>query len=107
MLTGKDGQKLLEFVYNNPNYEVPFRNTLVSLYKLSQWASVDKYEKLAQNEGKRNLDEVIKTFSQAWRKDQFPTINKLHIIESHLVDFIVKHGGWGIYGEQGNLKLKD
>ena len=106
MLTGRDGQKVLKFVNNNPNYEIKFRDTLISLYKLTEWASVEKYKGLFQSKksAKSHLDELVSDFSNAWRKDKFPLINKLHLIESHLVDFIIKHGGWGMYGEQGKLK---
>lgn len=96
---------MLEFVNNHPDHETEFRKTLVGLYKLSQWASVEKYKDLIENKElvRHHLSGVVSEFSKAWREDKLPAINKLHIIESHLVDFIIRHGGWGIYGEQGNL----
>ena len=108
MLTGRDGQKFLEFVNENPNLVIEFRDTLDSLYQLSQWASVEKYSQLAQNKASvpTRLARLIITFSDSWRADNLPAINKIHIIEAHLADCIIRHGGWGVFGEQGSLILE-
>lgn len=102
LLTGREGQKFLKFVVDNPEREINYRITLTNLHMLSQWASIEKYEILAKDKElvPSRLTSVINAFSQSWRNDQLPAINKLHLLEAHLAEFIIKHSGWGIYGEQ-------
>lgn len=102
-MTGRDGQKVLKYVYEHPNHEVEYRTTLVCLYELSQWASIEKFKLLSQDVDSvlERLKTVIQAFSDSWRNDKLPAINKLHLVEMHLADFIVTHNGWGVYGEQG------
>lgn len=103
LLTGRDGQKFLEFVVKNPEKDIDYRATLTNLYELSQWASVEKYKILARDKKSipSRLASVINNLSQSWRDDGLPAINKLHLVEKHLTDFIILHSGWGIFGEQG------
>jgi hypothetical protein len=102
LLSGRDGQKLLSYINDTPEHEIQFRETLVHLYKLSQWASIAKIKDLSVVE----LIDTIEAFSDSWRNKNLPLINKLHIIEAHLDEFISTHGGWGKFGEQGNNTTK-
>ena len=108
LLTGRDGQKVLKFINDNLDYEVKFRRTLTRLYALSRWASIDGYNMLSADEIsiRTRLQATIDELSDAWRDEDFPAINKLHIIESHLADFVIRHRDWGIYGEQGKQLVK-
>lgn len=98
---------MLKYVYENPIQEVNYRTTLTYLYKISQWASIEKFAAMKNNVSQlhSNLQQLINKFSEAWRDDKLPLINKLHLFESHLADFIVLHNGWGCYGEQGLIYL--
>lgn len=102
LLTGRDGQKFLKFVVDNPEKQVDYRTTLTKLYELSQWASVKTYKRLSKDKDSlpERLKSTVSEFSESWRKDKFSAINKLHLVESHLSDFILLHSGWGVYGDQ-------
>jgi hypothetical protein len=77
------------------------------LYKISSWASVEKFTQLASNTDQLHdtLQQLIDAFSKSWRGDKLPLINKLHLFEAHLADFIVMHNGWSCFGEQGLFTL--
>jgi hypothetical protein len=102
LLTGRDGQKFLKFVVKNPEIDVEYRTTLTKLYELSQLASVEKFKVLAHDKKSifNQIASTITAFSESWRSDNLPAINKLHLVEAHLADFIKFHSGWGIFGEQ-------
>lgn len=93
---------MLKYVNDTPEHDIQFRETLICLYKLSQWASISKIKTLERVQ----LIETIEAFSDSWRNDNLPLINKLHVVEAHLDDFVLTHGGWGEFGEQGsNVKM--
>jgi hypothetical protein len=91
----------LKYVNDHRELEVANKKTLVYLYGISQWASVEKINLLIERDGQSKLRELISKFSKSWRADGLPTTNKLHLFEAHLADFIFKHNGWGCFGEQG------
>jgi hypothetical protein len=103
MLTGRDGQTLLEYVSNHPNLDVDYRNVFAPLRTISRWASAKSSNEVGSIE---ELQLAINQFSTAWRSNNLACTNKLHLFERHLIHFIQLHNGWGEFGEQGLFGLR-
>jgi hypothetical protein len=99
LLNGRDCQKFLTFVFDHPEKNIKFRQTLLCIHKISQYAIANELSQEFIN----RLPETLREFSRTWRDDKLPAINKLHLFEAHLFDFIQRHRSWGTFGEQGKV----
>lgn len=97
MLNGRDCQKLLHFVAEHPQKDIEFKTVLIALKELTKYAIAETLDV----DSIQKVPSCIARFSRAWRHENLPAINKLHLIEAHLFDFIRMHMSWGIFGEQG------
>jgi hypothetical protein len=91
---------LLKFVLANPARNIPLREVLVALANVERFA-------VARDLTDEEIDDLsssIDVLSTEYRKASLPAINKLHELESHVLDFVRVHRSWGIFGEQSKRK---
>lgn len=108
LLNGRDCQRFLRFILKTANADLisyihPKTGDLHTLVPV--FAAISRVQQFAvaadiSNIPLHALQSDVNRLSKAWRKSQLPLINKLHLVESHLVDFIRAHGAWGLFGEQ-------
>ncbi|KAI6240445.1 hypothetical protein M3Y99_00452400 [Aphelenchoides fujianensis] len=100
LLTGRDAQKFIDWLSKHPNVRVKNRNVLKALHEVAEFAIAQRVE--FDSERSSQLVDAIQKFSDAWRQPgtSLPLTNKIHLFESHLLDFFETHGTWGTYSEQ-------
>lgn len=83
-----------------PALLLPYFEVFQTLEPIFQkWASVSST--FSEENGRWELENDLKAFSEAWRRTSLPKTNKLHLLEAHLADFFELHRNWALYGEQG------
>lgn len=87
------------------NVRVKNRNVLKALHEVAEFAIAQRVE--FDSERSSQLVDAIQKFSDAWRQPgtSLPLTNKIHLFESHLLDFFETHGTWGTYSEQSERPL--
>ncbi|CAD5219297.1 unnamed protein product [Bursaphelenchus xylophilus] len=100
MLNGRDGRRLVKSLAENGNPQFAiFSDVFSSLDRIYEWATIDVHGQ--DNFTKAGIERDILLLSNAWRHSGLRAINKLHLLEAHVADFVTLHGSWGLYGEQG------
>ncbi|CAD5225344.1 unnamed protein product [Bursaphelenchus xylophilus] len=100
MLNGRDGRRLVKSLAENGNPQFAiFSDVFSSLDRIYGWATVGVHGQ--DDPTKASIERDIFLLSNAWRHSGLPAINKLHLLEAHVADFVTSHGSWGLYGEQG------
>lgn len=76
------------------------KEVLLALSEVSKFAIAQRLELTPERHQK--LCDAIGAFSQKWRaaEPKLSAINKIHLFEAHVIDFVEAHGTWGLYSEQ-------